>query len=175
MTQRLILPMTAAVGLTLAACGPRPAAVQPVVATPQPQTQALVPSVFITAPGQRVRAVIAARAQSRGTTVASNTPQGVVLEREIPSSTEALEAQCGPHQAGRKIRVVLATQDAPGGTTVSEQRYILDGGGVCPVTLTPEEVTQANASLQDTRNQVLGVPPRPAAGAQPVAPATPRT
>jgi hypothetical protein len=175
MTHRLILPALAAIGLALSACGPRTAVLQPAAPAPQPQTQAQVPSVFITAPGQRVRSVIAARAQSRGTTVAANTPQGVVLEREIPSSTEALEAQCGPHQAGRKIRVVLATQEAPGGTTVTEQRYILDGGGVCPVTLTSEEVTQANASLQDTRNQVLGVPPRPAAGTQPVAPATPRT
>ncbi|MET0604918.1 MAG: hypothetical protein ABWZ80_00530 [Beijerinckiaceae bacterium] len=169
MARGFILPaMIAVATLLAAACAPR----RPVVDA-APKAVASDPSVFITAPGTRVRAVIAARAQSRGTTVASNTPQGVILERALAQSPEALEAQCGPHQPGRLIRVVLSTANSPGGTTVTEQRFIVDGADVCPVTLTPAEVEQANAALQETRNQVLGVPGSPAAS--PAAPATPRT
>lgn len=158
--------------LLLAACGPRPPLADPAPAQPQAETSA-APTLFIPAPGQRVRTVIATRAQSRGTTVASNTPQGVVLERALPQSTETLEAQCGPHVSGRLIRVVLSTMDGRGGTTVTENRFIVDGTNVCPVTLTPEDTAQANAGLQEIRDQAMGTPPR-SAGA-PVAPATPRT
>lgn len=160
--------------LLLAACGPRPPLEEAAPSQPQPQAQAsAAPSLFIAAPGQRVRSVIASRAQARGTTVASNTPQGVVLERALPQSTETLEAQCGPHVSGRMIRVVLSTLDGRGGTTVTENRFIVDGSNVCPVTLTPEDVAQANAGLQEIRDQAMGTPPRPTGA--PVAPATPRT
>ncbi|MBN9062239.1 MAG: hypothetical protein BGP06_07450 [Rhizobiales bacterium 65-9] len=167
------IPAVAA-ALLLTACGPRPQLAEPAPSAPVAQAPApATPSIFISAPGQRVRSVIAARAQARGTTVASNTSQGVVLERALPQSTETLEAQCGPHVSGRMIRVILSTQERPGGTTVSENRYIVDGSAVCPVTLTPEEVTQANAALAETRDQVLGIAAR--APATSVAPATPRT
>ncbi|WP_342362594.1 hypothetical protein [Terrarubrum flagellatum] len=165
--------IAAATVTSLAACGPRPPLAEPAApAEPIPQAAA-GPSIVIAAPGARVRTVIATRAQARGTTVASNTPAGVVLERQLAQSTETLEAQCGPHRTGRLIRVVLSTAPAGSGTQVSEQRFIVDGGDVCPVQLTPEDVAQANAGLQEIRDQVLATP-RPAAAA-PAAPATPRT
>jgi hypothetical protein len=174
MAHPLSILTAAALAAGLAGCLSRTSLIEtPPPAAPIPQATAPGPSIFIAAPGARVRSVIAARAQSRGTTVASNTAAGVVLERVLPQSTETLEAQCGPHRSGRIIRVILSTRDGPGGTALSEQRFIVDGPEICPVTLTPEEIAQANASLQDTRNQVLGVPPPQAA--QPVAPAVPRT
>lgn len=172
MTMKIAFASTlGAATLALAACGPRPPVAEP---PPQPQVQAPSgPSVQIAASGTRVRQVIAARAQARGTTVASNTPQGVVLERALSQSTETLEAQCGPHVSGRLIRVVLSTREAGGSTTVSESRFIVDGGNVCPVSLTPEDVAQANAGLNEIRDQAMGTPPRSAGG--PAAPATPRS
>ena len=164
-----ILP---AMALTVAACGPRPSLVAspsvPVAAQP-----AAAPSIVIAAAGSRVRAVIVARAQARGATIAANTPQGVALEGPLAQTTEVLEAQCGPHQAGRKQRILLATSEGLGSTTVTEQRFVVDGSEVCPLQLSAAEVAAGNRRLQDLRNQVLGVPP-PQAGA-PVAPATPRT
>lgn len=143
--------------LGIAACSsPRP----PVVASPQPAPGPVVvgPSIMIEAPAARVRQTIAARTASRGGKVAANTPEGIVLERPMAETNAVLADQCGPHQPGRLLRVLLGTQSSGAGTLVTESRYIVDAGNVCQVKMTADEVTQANASLEDLRKQVLGQP-----------------
>ncbi|MGL4496761.1 MAG: hypothetical protein ACRCYS_16035 [Beijerinckiaceae bacterium] len=168
--RRALLPLSIlTLSLALSACGTsRP----PVVSAPQPAPQpapvmAAGPSVLIEAPSSRVRSTIAARTAARGGRVASNTPDGIVLEGPLPETNAALADQCGPHQPGRTRRIVLGTQTTPQGTVVTESRYIIDGPNVCQVRLTAEEAQQANASLEDLRKQVLagGAGPRRVAGA----------
>lgn len=113
-----------------------------------------VPYVDIAAPGNRVRAAIAERARSRGTKVASNTRDAVVLERELPSTAPALEASCGPHQPGRKVRIILSTEEQPGRTVVAEQRYVIDGQAVCPVRLNPADMDEAVKALDQLKMQI---------------------
>lgn len=165
-----LIMLTAA---ALAGCGTRPSIVEspaqtaPAVVAPQAE-----PSIVIAAPGARVRAVIVARARARGATIASDTPDGIALQGPLAQTTEALEAQCGPHQEGRMQRIFLQTREEAGGTVVTDRRFVVDGTNICPIQLTPEELPAARNSLEELRKQVLA-PPRPAG--QPVAPATPRT
>lgn len=143
--------------LVVAACStPRPPVVQ--VSQPAPAPVAAGPSILIEAPAARVRQTIAARTAARGGKVAANTSEGIVLEGPMRETTQVLADQCGPHQEGRLQRVLLGTQSTPGGTIVTEQRFIVDGPSVCQVRLTDAETDRANASLQDLRKQVLGQP-----------------
>ena len=112
------------------------------------------PSVDIFAPGGRVRQVIAQRARQRGTNVVADDARGVVLERALPQTSPVLEASCGPHQPGRRIRIELSTEERPGATLVTEQRFVLDAGGVCPVRLNEADIAEANNSLNELRSQV---------------------
>jgi hypothetical protein len=143
----------ATVAAALAACGPQN---RPVATAPVSAVNPGVPFVDIAAPGPRVRAAIAERARSRGTKVASNTRDGVVLERELPSTTPALEQSCGPHQQGRKVRIILSTDEQPGRTVVSEQRYVVDGAGVCLVRLDRADMDEAVRSLDQLKQQIEG-------------------
>jgi hypothetical protein len=151
MTMRASLVAIAA-GLALTACGPQERPVVSSVAAVNPG----VPFVDIAAPGARVRTAIAERARQRGTKVASNTRNGVVLERDLASTTPALEQSCGPHQPGRKVRIILATDEQPGRTVVSEQRYVVDGGGVCLVRLNAADMDEAVRSLDQLKTQIEG-------------------
>jgi hypothetical protein len=148
-----------ALALLAAACAsPRQAPVPPALPASGVVSQGGTPSVIITAPSQRVRQLIAARAQQRGTGVASNTARGVVLERPLPQSSEVVEASCGPHQPGRLIRVLLATSEIGVQTQVSESRFIIDGRTICPLRLTEKDVQDANASLDQLRAQAESSP-----------------
>lgn len=143
--------------LAVAACSTsRP----PVVQAPQPAPAPVAtgPSILIEAPAARVRQTIAARTAARGGKVAANSPEGIVLEAPMRETNQVLADQCGPHQAGRLLRVLLATDSTPAGTLVSERRFVIDGGSSCQVRLTDQEVDQANRSLEDLRKQVLGQP-----------------
>ena len=134
--------------LSLAGCGAAR------FSAPQLAPAASGPSVDIFAPGARVRQVIAQRAVRRGTQVVANDPRGVVLERALPQTSPVLEASCGPHQPGRRIRIELLTDERPGVTQVTERRLVLDGGGVCPVRLNAADIDEANRSLNELKQQV---------------------
>lgn len=121
---------------------------------PPPVQVAAGPSVDILAPSMRVRQVIAQRAQQRGAGVLSNDARGVVLERDLPQTSPVLEASCGPHQVGRRIRIELRTAEVPGRTEVTERRIVLDQGKTCLVQLNEADIAEANASLNELKQQV---------------------
>jgi hypothetical protein len=143
------------VPLVVAGCGmlDREPAVAP--APPAPAASAN-PSALIAASSARVRTVIASRAVARGTKVASNTPAGVVLERDLSESTAAVVELCGDHKPGRIVRIVLSTQEAAGQTRVEERRFVVDGGQSCQLRLSPAEVEQANQGLDEIGKQATG-------------------
>ncbi len=126
--------------------------------SPQPPVAQVAagPSVDILAPSARVRQVIAQRAQQRGAGVLSNDARGVILERQLPSTSPVLEASCGPHQPGRRIRIELRTAEVPGRTEVTERRIVLDQGKACIVQLNEADIAEANASLNELKQQVEG-------------------
>jgi hypothetical protein len=123
---------------------------------PQPPVAQVAagPSVDILAPSARVRQVIAQRAQQRGAGVLSNDARGVILERELPQTSPVLEASCGSHQPGRRIRIELRTAEAPGRTEVTERRIVLDQGKPCIVQLNEADIEEANRSLNELKQQV---------------------
>ena len=119
-----------------------------------PPSAAAGPSVEIRAPGEQVRRVISQRARSRGTDVVADDQRGVVLERALAQTSPVLEASCGPHQPGRRIRIELSTEERPDTTLVTERRFVLDAGGVCPVRLNEADIAEANNSLNELKAQV---------------------
>ena len=141
--------------VALSACISTPR-LSPISSTPPaPATpQIAVPTVLINAPPVTVRETIVKRAKSRGTTVASIEPAGIVLERVLTSSPAALESSCGPHKEGRRIRVLLGTLEQGSGTLVSEQRFVVDGESECRVLQTPDVVEDARRSLNELKTQV---------------------
>jgi hypothetical protein len=112
-----------------------------------------VPSVIVLAPLSRVQATIIQRANQRGTAVSRVDARAVVLERELPSSPPVLEGSCGPHESGRRVRVILSTQEAGGRTSVTEERFVVDGARVCPVQLGEADMTEAMRSLAELKAQ----------------------
>ena len=94
------------------------------------------------------------RAKSRGTTVAGIEPSGIILEKLMTQTPAALEATCGPHKEGRRIRVLLGTAEQGAGTLVSEQRFIVDGENECRILQTPDVVEDARRSLNELKTEV---------------------
>lgn len=111
------------------------------------------PSEVIVAPNAKIRAAITQRAVERGAVVVSNDARKVVLERELSQTTPALEAACGGHQAGRKIRIELSIDDGPGATLVTERRFVIDKGDVCPVQLAQADIAEASQALGELKRQ----------------------
>jgi hypothetical protein len=127
----------------------------PVVQAPvqQASSQSSVPTLEVFAPVKVVREAIISRAKARGTTVASVEPAGIVLEKTLQQSPPALESSCGAHKKGRKIRVLLGTQDQGAVTLVSEQRFVVDDGAECLIKLTPDVVEDAKRSLNELKTE----------------------
>jgi hypothetical protein len=143
--------VTALIASCLAACG------APTRQSGPPSVQGpAVPHTEILARGQVVRSVIAERARSRGAMIASNTVRGVVLERVLPETSPVLQQSCGPHIPGRKVRIILSTDEQAGRTIVAEQRYIVDGTNLCAIQLNAVDVSEANRSLDELKQQVEG-------------------
>ncbi len=128
------------------------------------------PSMVINASPKRVQDTIIARAQRRGTTIVGSNQTGVTLEAPMSASSEVVEAQCGAHKPGRTQRIYLETLPNGPGTTVSEDRFIVDGGASsCQLSLTQADVEGANRSLADLKQQSEA--PRTASAARPADPA----
>jgi hypothetical protein len=108
----------------------------------------------INAPIKTVRDTIISRAKSRGTTVASVEPSGVVLERTLPQSSAIMESSCGAHKPGRKIRILLGTSDQGQVTVVSQQNFVVDDGVECRIQQTAEVTEEARRSLADLKSEV---------------------
>jgi hypothetical protein len=159
MTTFRTLAAIAALGAGVGGCarlegltgGPSAPAPQPAAVAPAP-TMGTTPTVMINAPAVTVREVLVSRARSRGASP-TLTAAAVVIQRELPSTNEALAAACGPHRPGRAVRVVLGTEAAGLGTRVTEQRYIVDGTNVCPLPLNEADANQAVASLNEVKAQ----------------------
>ncbi len=149
MTRIAILSALIVVGLT--ACG-APTRQSGPVSVQNPS----VPNTEVLARGQVVRSVIADRARSRGAIIASNTQRGVVLERVLSETSPVLQQSCGPHVPGRKVRIILSTDEQAGRTIVAEQRYIVDGANLCAIQLNAADVNEANRSLDELKQQVEG-------------------
>jgi hypothetical protein len=112
------------------------------------------PSMVINASPKRVQDTIVARAQRRGTTVVGANQTGVTLEIPLKASSDVVVQQCGEHRENRTLRVYLETLPNGSGTTVSEDRYVIDGGASsCQLRLTQVDVDEANKSLADLKQQ----------------------
>jgi hypothetical protein len=140
------------------------------------------PSMVINASPKRVQETIVARAQRRGTTVVGANQTGVTLEIPLKASSPVVVQQCGEHRDNRTLRVYLETLPNGPGTTVSEDRYVIDGGASsCQLSLTQVDVDEANKSLADLKQQsesprtasAAGGAPRPADPPGGVAPVNP--
>jgi hypothetical protein len=126
----------------------------PVVPTPPPPAAGGRPSMVINASPKRVQDTIIARAQRRGTTILGANQTGVTLEIPLRQSSEIVVQQCGEHKPNRTLRVYLETLPNGSGTTVSEERYVIDGGqSSCQLRLTQSDVEEANKSLADLKQQ----------------------
>lgn len=149
MTAKLVL--TVAVSLAAAAC----AAPRMVMFDRSER-----PQISVDANLQTVRDVIEDSARARGSAVVL-VGDGLVLERPLQSSSDDVVASCGPHRAGRSVRVVLRTQGQGGSRTLlSEERYIIDRGAVCPLALSREDYSQAMGALNRIRVQAEAVQAR---------------
>jgi hypothetical protein len=51
------------------------------------------------------------------------------------------------------VRVILSTQEAGGRTSVTEERFVVDGARVCPVQLGEADMTEAMRSLAELKAQ----------------------
>jgi hypothetical protein len=122
----------------------------PVVSTPGGDK----PNMTINASPQRVQDAIIRRAQSRGTTVVGANRTGVTLEVPLRASSSVVVEQCGEHREGRSLRVYLETLPNGQGTTVTEDRFVIDGGTQsCQLRLTQVDIQEANKSLADLKQQ----------------------
>lgn len=109
------------------------------------------PHEVITASNAKIRAAIVQRAAERGVQVVANEEKKVVLEKDLAATAPALEASCGAHKAGRRIRVELVIEDGPGAPLVTERRFVNDGGSICPVKLVQADIVQAQQDLADLK------------------------
>jgi hypothetical protein len=120
----------------------------------QPSTASGRPSIFINAPPKRVEETIIARAQRRGTNIVGASPTGVTLEIPLKASSIAIEEQCGVHKDGRTLRVFLETLPSGIGTTVSEDKFVIDGGASsCQFLPKQADVDESIKSLADLKQQ----------------------
>lgn len=127
------------------------------------------PSVVINAAPTRVQQAIIARAKSRGTTVLGANSTGVTLEVPLRASSQIVTEQCGAHRPDRTLRVYLETLPNGPGTTVSEDRFVIDGGAsTCQLQLTQTDIDDANRSLGELKTQSEA--PRVASAGRPVDP-----
>lgn len=155
------------------------AAVQP-AAPSVPSPAGTRPTMQINATPKRVQDMIVARAQRRGTMVLGANSTGVTLEVPLRQSSPVVIQQCGEHKEGRTLRVYLETQPNGAGTTVTEQRFVIDGGATsCEVQLTQSDIDEANKSLADLKQQseaprtAANRPADPAGGLEPLNPTRP--
>jgi hypothetical protein len=134
--------------------GGQPQQQLPVVPAQPPAAAGGRPSMVINASPKRVQDTIVARAQRRGTTVVGANQTGVTLEIPLKASSPVVVQQCGEHKDNRTLRVYLETSPNGPGTTVSEDRYVIDGGASsCQLSLTQADVDEANKSLADLKQQ----------------------
>jgi hypothetical protein len=123
----------------------------PVVTQPQGGNR---PSVVINATPQKVQDTITARARARGTNILGANRTGVTLEVPLRASSPVVTEQCGAHQEGRTLRVYLETLPNGSGTTVTEDRFVIDGGSrTCKLQLTQTDIDEANRSLAELKQQ----------------------
>ncbi len=126
----------------------------PVVPAQPPAAAGARPSMVINASPKRVQDTIIARAKRRGTTVLGSNSTGVTLEIPLRASSPVVVQQCGEHKDNRTLRVYLETLPNGSGTTVGEDRYVIDGGASsCQLSLTQADVDEANKSLADLKQQ----------------------
>ncbi len=161
---------------------PAPSAQQlPVVPAQPAAASGARPSMVINASPKRVQETIIARAKKRGTTVLGSNSTGVTLEIPLRASSPVVVQQCGEHKDNRTLRVYLETLPNGSGTSVGEDRYVIDGGtSSCQLSLTQADVDEANKSLADLKQQSeaprVAAAPRstdPAGGLTPVNPGQP--
>jgi hypothetical protein len=153
----------------------------PVVPQSPPAAAGGRPNMVINATPKRVQETIIARAKTRGTTVVGANSTGVTLEIPLRASSPVVVQQCGEHKDNRTLRVYLETLPNGSGTTVGEDRYVIDGGASsCQLSLTQADVEQANTSLAELKQQseaprVASAPRNtdPAGGISPVNPGRP--
>lgn len=108
--------------------------------------QVVAPATIVNAPLRIVRDVITDSARRRGTAI-TLVGDGLILEAPLAQTRIEVAENCGPHQPGRKTRIVLTTVTEGRGTLLSEDRYIVDGAQTCYLPLSPEDAAQSRDAL----------------------------
>ena len=114
------------------------------------------PEVIVNAPADVVRSVIAENAARRGSNL-FEVGGGLALQAPLGQTTPEVAVACGPHIPGRQIRVLLRANEQGQRTRLTEERFIVDGGRVCPMPMVDADVRQAIGALnrvKDTSEQI---------------------
>lgn len=105
------------------------------------------PEVVVNAPRSVVESVIVDGASARGSRLTDVGGGGFALEAPLDATTPEVAAACGQHQPGRMVRVILRASEQGERTRLSEERFIVDRGRVCPMPLVQADVQQAISAL----------------------------
>jgi hypothetical protein len=122
---------------------------------PRADPNAAKPAIYINASQSAVHEELTRRAAQRGTKIVEVAKSGVKLEVGLNQSSPIVEIQCGPHQVGRVLQVVVSTEPFGSGTAVTEDRFIIDGSDRrCKLNLTSSDLEEGKGTLAGLKRQV---------------------
>lgn len=149
---RLMVLLAAA--LALAACQSGRRAAGPV--TPQPAVLTVpagAQSITVRANPEVVRQTIVANATQRGTPIAQNQPNMVVLERTVSDPIPALDNEFGPSNNGvRKFRIRVRFQGEACKTLVVQDVFVINNAGTAL-----EQVFSLTQPQYNNRDSLVGL------------------
>ncbi|WP_208996605.1 hypothetical protein [Stappia sp. 28M-7] len=161
MLLRLTLVLVAATALT--ACqsgrrGPAPVEPQQAVLTVPAGAQ----SITVRANTETVRQTIVANATERGTPIAQNQPNMVILERTVTGENPALDSEFGPSDNGpRKFRIRVRFQGTGCDTLVVQDVAVVNNAGTAL-----EQVFTLTQPQYNPRDSLVGLKSKAEAGAR---------
>jgi hypothetical protein len=122
---------------------------------PRSDPNATKPAIFVNAPQSIVHETLTQRARQRGTNIIEIIKSGVTLEILLSRSSDVVERQCGQHQFGRRVRVILYTEPFGTGTAVTEDRFVIDDPiKPCKLNLTQADIEEGKNSLAGLKREV---------------------
>lgn len=161
MLLRLTLVLAAALLLTACQSGRRSNV------SLQPQQEVLtVPagaqSISVRADAETIRQTIVANATERGTPIAQNQPNMVVLERTVTEANPALDSEFGPSDNGpRKFRIRVRFQGTGCDTLVVQDVAVVNNAGTAL-----EQVFTLTQPQYNPRDSLVGLKSKAESGAR---------
>jgi hypothetical protein len=152
MSLRLTVVLAAALALTACQSGRRTN-----IDTPPKQAALTVPagaqSIKVAANTETVRRTIVANAMERGTAIAQNQPNMVVLESTVTGANPALDSEFGPSDNGpRKFRIRVRFQGVGCDTFVVQDVAVVNNAGTAL-----EQVFTLTQPQYNPRDSLIGL------------------